>query len=452
MRTFDVLSQKSLVMVFTYAPAGLGHLRVTDALYNGLPEDIPSFLLGSQDKNIMFIHRIFSIHPLLRRLFEWVQYDPQQYIFTWIYYMLTRWQSGLMYEQLNTILDQRIETPRSVLIVATHFGLAHQVGVIKERVERERKVKIILAVQVTDDSPQFMWYVPEADITFVPSRYTKSVLEKYGEWVGHKPVRFEVNAYPVSPVLSQKLDNVEFHEKAHQLDARAKSQIHVSVPISGAAVGLHYATGIMDTLYRLSHRFVFHVVTRSAPYTLTFLNDMIQRPYAKLYVSAQDRDVVNAYEHIYTKYHISLEVTKPSEQAFKTLLMPQQRGGAIMLFSEPVGRQEYDNIDFMRRHGLLPSQSLQERMWKYAEEGHTIEANHDIMQHAKHWRGFELPPDPKLAGRFIWWCSLSGIFDQMMQFTYTPKMKQEDMVEVNPFGVSSFWEKIAQFLRETDRF
>jgi hypothetical protein len=160
-----------------------------------------------------------------------------------------------MYKQLLTVVDQRVESIDTVVVVATHFGLAHQIGKIKSKVEKEKKVKIILAVQVTDDSPQFMWYVPDADITFVPSEYTKKELIAYGKRRGFPPMQIEVNAYPVSPLLAKKLNRVEFFEKAHQVDPDAKSQIHLCIPISGAAVGLGYFTDLIDSLYSASHRF-----------------------------------------------------------------------------------------------------------------------------------------------------------------------------------------------------
>ncbi len=444
--TSQILKQKSLVLIFTYAPAGLGHLRVTDALYAGLPQDTQSHLMGSQDSGIMVLHRIFSIHPLLRKLFEWVQDGPQQYIFSWFYKKSNRIKAKLMYEQLVTILDQRIDTPSTVLIVATHFSLAHQIGEIKAKLEKARKVKIILAVQVTDDSPQFMWFIPEADITFVPSAYTKKELEKYGEWVGFGKGNFVVNPYPVNPVLARRLNPVEYHEKEHQLDPEAKSQIHVAIPVSGAAVGLEYAKGIVDHLHKQTHRFLFHVVTRTAPYTLTFLNDMIQRPYVKVYVHTEDRDVVNAYEHIYLKYRISLEVTKPSEQAFKTLLYPQHLGGSLLLFSEPVGRQEYDNINFMHRHNLIPNKKVQEQLWGLAKNSEKPTAA--IMESVREWRGMILPNDPEQAGCYIWWCLENKLFEKMMQYRVLQEDTSASAAELSPYGVAEFWDKLSEFIEK----
>lgn len=446
-----ILSQKSVLVIFAYAPAGLGHLRVTDALYQGLPEAVSPLLLGSQDTGITVIHRLFSINSVLREVFEWVQYDPQQYFFSQLYYWSLRAQTDLMYQQLTTVVDQRVETIDTVVVVATHFGLAHQIGKIKKRVEHEKKVKIILAVQVTDDSPQYMWYVPEADITFVPSEYTKKRLEKYGRMKGYAPMKFEVNAYPVSPLLGKKLNSVEFFEKAHQIDPVSKSQIHVCIPISGAAVGLTYFTDLIDTLYRTSHRFIFHVVTRSAPYTLPFLNEMIQRPFVKLYVSSRDRDVVNSYEHVYQKYKVSLEITKPSEQSFKSLLNPGQFGGSLLMLSEPVGRQEYDNVDFMRRHGLIPTKDQQEQLENKAIRQEVPESDAAIKREGRHWRGISLSKDPTQAARIIWWGLSSGLFIEMMNWRPRSDLATEDLVELNPYGVHSFWMKLSEHITTSSK-
>jgi hypothetical protein len=446
-----ILSQKSVLVIFAYAPAGLGHLRVTDALYQGLPEAVSPLLLGSQDTGITVIHRLFSINFLLRQVFEWVQYDPQQYFFSQLYYWSLRSQTDLMYQQLTTVVDQRVEAIDTVVVVATHFGLAHQIGKIKKRVENEKKVKIILAVQVTDDSPQYMWYVPEADITFVPSEYTKKELEKYGKMKGYPPMKFEVNAYPVSPILSKKLNNVEFFEKAHQVDPEAKSQIHVCIPISGAAVGLSYFTDLIDNLYKSSHRFIFHVITRSAPYTLPFLNEMIQRPFVRLYVSSHDRDVVNAYEHVYQKYKISLEITKPSEQAFKTLLNPGQFGGSLLMLSEPVGRQEYDNVSFMRRHGLIPTKQQQSDLESKVVKHELPNCDIKLKHEGRHWRGISLPGDPIKATRIIRWGLACGLFIDMMNWRPRADIKKEDLIELSPYGVHSFWMKLGDYITASSK-
>lgn len=450
--TAAILSKKSLVLIFSYAPAGLGHLRVTDALYGGLPPEVSPLLLGSQAKTIEAIHRILSIHTIFRKLFEWGQSGPFQDLFTTIYVQIIRSQKKLMMQQMMTVLDQRIDVPKTVLVVATHYGLAHQLGAIKEKIEKQRNVRVILVVQVTDDSPQYIWYIPEADLTVVPSEYTKQKLIEYGKKTGKPAIPFEVVAYPVSPLLSTNLTDSDYHERVHQVDPAAKSQIHVSIPISGAAVGLDYFTIMIDHLYRTSHRFMFHITTRSAPYTLMFLRDMIERPYAKLYVSALDRQVVDMYEDVFKKYKISLEVTKPSEQSFKALLPPDQRGGTILLFSEPVGRQEYDNITFLRRNGLIPQYSDQQFLWERAAKRLPLiesKRGQELLTQARHWRGMELPKDPIAASCYIWWCFNQRLFTRMMQFV-PPAPAQTNQREISPFGVKTFWQTVARYVEQQD--
>ena len=68
-----MLQDKNFLIIFTYAPAGLGHLRVTDALFHGLSKDIKPLILGSHDKTIAFLHQIAStrlVYDFLSKLFK----------------------------------------------------------------------------------------------------------------------------------------------------------------------------------------------------------------------------------------------------------------------------------------------------------------------------------------------------------------------------------------------
>lgn len=439
------------MIVFTYAPAGLGHLRVTDALYEGLPRESSPLLLGSQAKGIALLHRIMSVHPVMRRLFEWGQTGPFQDLITRVYRWQIRTQRELLYQQLMTLLDQRIELPKTVLIIATHYGLAHQAAAIKDDIAQERGIQVFVIVQVTDDSPQYIWLVPGADLTMVPSQYTRDGLREYARMSGLPAGDIVVSAYPISPKLTQALDKKAIFSRRHQLDPDSTSQIHVSVPISGAAVGLEYITELVDRLHQLSDRLLFHIVSRSAPYTLFFLRDMIERPFVKLYVSEQDREVVNWYEAVYQKHQIALEITKPSEQAFKALLRPDQNGGSVLLLAEPVGRQEYENVAFLQRHGLIPHPSEHDDLWRMALRNDELAATKrgkELFEMAQEWRGIILPHDPEQAAGFISWCQRQGIFLQMMRFERQPD--RTDQTEVHSHGVRAFWDQVGRTVQSAD--
>src|SRR3990167_5748576 len=187
------LDSASTLIIFAYAPTGFGHLRVTDALFRGLPDNISPLLVGAHDKTLSYLYRIVSVNPLTRMIFEWFEHGALERITTPIYRWYLRSHTQILYRQLTTILDQRLTAPQTVLIIATHFGLAHQIAALKEKLMQERKIKIVLAVQITDDIPHRIWYIPGADIIFVPSDKTKKKLEEYGRRARLPLLKFETN-------------------------------------------------------------------------------------------------------------------------------------------------------------------------------------------------------------------------------------------------------------------
>ena len=445
----QALQQKSVMVVFTYSPAGLGHLRVTDALYHGLPTGINPVILGSQDSFIRFAHRFTSIHPIARFLFESLQDGPAEYFFTKFYTSFLHNETRTLYKQMKTIMSQRLVIPDTVVVIATHYGMAHQLGAIKKRLMKDLDARILLIVQVTDDSPQLIWYVPGADMLLVPSERTKKELLKYAREENLEPVKIEVNPYPVSPLLGERLSPSLFFHRKHQYDPMSSSNIHVSVPISGAAVGTEYVSTFMEKLHIRSNRFIFHVITKYAPFTNSFLSNISKHVYVNILTSIHDRILVDYYIQMYQKNIISFEVTKPSEQTFKVLFEPRQRGGVIMLFASPVGRQEYDNLNFMQRNHFIPSMLTHNRMYQAAENNQLL--NNDLKKHieeyAENWRGLVLPKNPSAAADFVFWCHFNGIFKHMVSYNKTMSEHHTfNVQELGSDGVHSFWEKVAELL------
>lgn len=467
--TASILAKRSLLIVFAYAPAGLGHLRVTDALYHGLPTGATPVLLGAQDKSVGTIHRIMSIHPFLRHLMEWAQRGLPEEIFTSLYRLNLRTTTTILYQQMATLLSQRIEVPTTVLIIATHFGLAHKLAAIKEKLEKELKVKVILAVCVTDDSPQHIWYVAGADVIFVPSLNTKLELQQYAARGNLAAVDIQVLPYPVSPLLAKPLTPASFANRQRQTDYRSQATIHVAVPISGAAVGTEFTRDLIDELYQRSHRFTFHVICKSVPFTERFIHDMLNRPFVKLYVSTHDREVVSQYELLYKRETIGFEITKPSEQAFKALLSTTSIGGSLLLFSKPVGRQEYDNINFLTRHRLIPTKKQQDMLVNAVYPTNSglrlihglakaervadssfmgIQAENIKQLHNRNtmfaWRSLLLPNHPREAAVFFIRCLQTGIFTSML--SHNEANMRVTNGEVRSDGVNIFWQKVTEIV------
>jgi hypothetical protein len=443
------LSKKSTLVILAYSPTGLGHLRVTNALYEGLPKDISPILLGAQDKTTGNLHRFVSAHPFFEMLFELAQRGWLQYVSTFFYEYLLHSRTKLLSQQLMTVLDERIVMPDTIVVVATHFGLAHQLAHIRETFEKKTNIKMFLFVQVTDDSPQPIWYITGSDMIFVPSVYTKTKLEKYAKTFRLPKVPVIVTPYPVSPLLCETLSPDQQHNKKEQVTAKSIAHTHIALPVSGAAVGLEVLKTLIESLHKRSDRFIFHVIAKKAEYTTDFLASLIDHPYVKLHVTTQDREIINIYESVYKDTTISLEVTKPSEQTFKSLLTTEKKGGPIMLFTHPVGQQEYDNIDFLHRHHLIPPPTVQTILWEKAEKQESLDTlfGKEVLRTAKTWRGLLLPNDAVAKTSFIFWCLQQGIFTEMMH--YTPQQHTDDphKDEVSDTGVTQFWRTVAHAIQ-----
>lgn len=283
----------------------------------------------------------------------------------------------------------------------------------------------------------------------MPSQHTADRLYAFAKSRNLLPVPLEVLPYPVSPLFAQPLTFGKMRERTAQLNPGLLTSIHLAIPISGAAVGTEHFTRLIDALHKRSARFIFHVVSKSAPFTQTFLHQMMERPFVRLRVSALDREIVNQYEQLYRDEVISLEITKPSEQAFKALLTPRQVGGSVLLFSSPVGRQEYDNLDFLARHQLTPSISVERRLFQMASQAATgfLRQDVSIRRQARQWRGLKLPSDPIEAAQFIWWCMREGVFAAMADASDSPK--EQPNIEIRSDGVRLFWERAASLIDQT---
>ncbi len=441
MSSLNALTDPTLAIIFEASPLGLGHLRVSDALYHGLPKNASPILLGAQAPKSSAMYRFASVHRSTRTLLEMMQLPPLDQPVAAVMRRLLRLQSKEVYRHVRTILNERFTVPQTVLMVATHAIHAHPLGAIKKQMSRDLGIQAFLVVQVTDDSPQAIWYVPDADCIFVPSEYTKKKLEEYATKAHLPKVPIVVTAYPISPLLTEELSAYDVENRKEQLNPHSAEKIHISVPISGAAVGTAFNALFIQSLRSLSDRFQFHVVVREAQFTQSFLQAMKDLPYVQLTVSTHERATVDNYEKSFKQTTMSLELTKPSEQTFKVLAEPKQRGGVIMLFTKPIGGQEYDNVRFLHTHGLVPSERETEMLWKLA--GRASVVNEEILAKAHTWRGLIVPEEPQAAAAFTQWCLGSGLLKKMMQYTLSSKLP-----ESKSNGVEQFWTKVVQLLEQ----
>ena len=436
----DFFSEEDVMVVITTSTAGLGHKRVSSALGQGLPHLVRQETLGADDHRMQFLHRVASLNRVLRWIIETFQNTPfLDGFFALRYGRWLRKHSRDIKERLRDLIERRGQLPKVVLVVCTHFGLAHTLAEVKKSLSEELNTKIVVTVIVTDDSPQKIWAVYGADHIFVHSPSTKNKLLEFFNEKKLEPIpEVVVNPYPVSLHLGQKLDKEEFKEKLAQVSSD-KTPIRIMLPISGAAVQLSYLRKMVESLCVDSFAAVT-IVTRESKNTGRFIEWAQDYPNIDVIAKTDDRDVVEEYEEEFLRKIYSLEVTKPSEQAFKTLLAPELRGGVIMLFSAPVGRQEDDNVRFMTRHGLLPNKE-DAKVIKNICDKKKQTITPEFLKRASSWRGILLPREGKAAAGLVRCLQRLGVFSAMMDFS-----GYGDHDELTNDGVAQIWEYLEKRL------
>jgi len=384
-------------------------------------------MIGSHDKFITGMHRFTSTNPIARRIFTVSQYGLLEDFVSAVYRLILVNTSGQIFKQLKDIIDRRAETDE-IWVIATHFGMAHQIGAVKERLIKETGKIVRLIVQVTDDTSQHIWCIRGADLTFVPSSETMKELELYSN--RHKmKLLFEAVPYPLSQVLTKKIESDNLRGKAYSSD---NAQINVAVPISGAAVGLSFVTKLISSIEKKSDRFKFWVLVKKSVYTDIFLSSISKLTNVNLITGRNDNEMVGLYERLYRDNLIHLEITKPSEQAFKAILPPTLVGGSIMLFTSPVGRQEFENIDFLVRHGLMPKSNY--------DGGVEKKTNLDRFP-----RAIRLSKDPEIAANFIIWGLKTGLFSKMSSSDFKFSQQAQSTGEVGSDGADKFWQVVEKY-------
>ncbi|MDD4937413.1 MAG: hypothetical protein PHX34_00115 [Candidatus Shapirobacteria bacterium] len=403
------------LIVFTYAPAGLGHIRVADALMDSLPSDIDFITFSPSYEAIQWIHRFSSLNIFARHLMEWIQRGVPQIIFTRYYRKYLKTHTGDLFLEFTSLIKSQKNIPKNIIIASTHFGLTYQLGSIKEKLEKELNTKIYLVAQITDDSPQYIWYTDTADLIIAPSLKTAQILQKYGAKEGLKEIPFEVLPYPIIPSFIKTLSPEKLMSRQNQYNPKNIEPINIIIPISGAAVGMNFFTRIIEKLHKLSNRFVFYVVCRKAPFTQDFIKNIENKSYINIYVSESYQEVVHMYNRIYQNNVISSEITKPSEQSFKALLNPDSVGGSFLFFANPVGRQEYDNLIFLKKNHLLSpdsrgvilpkgSTNSAKFIYKYYQKGILLDA-------FKKFKADETNLETKCTGAILFWKAVLNYFN-----------------------------------------
>jgi hypothetical protein len=131
----DCLYSKDMskdMVILTTSPAGLGHIRVMEALKQGLPPDVAVATLGIKDARMQMLHRTTSINPYFRRLAETVQHNPlAEGGFTRWYRTVLRHNPAQVLAQIVELVASVETKPDRVIVLCTHFGAGHQLAAVR---------------------------------------------------------------------------------------------------------------------------------------------------------------------------------------------------------------------------------------------------------------------------------------------------------------------------------
>ncbi len=436
----------SLLIIFTHASAGVKHLRLTDALYSyhsHSSQDTYPAIFGTHNLKVNFWQWIKNFNLFIRQIFEWLQRSFLRDIATLYYQKWLRCRTQRIYHQLSILFDQHLEQPKKVVLVSTHYGLSHQLAAVKNRLEREKNIRIYLVVQVPDASFHPIWLVPKADLILVPDNETKHKLAVYRAQKKIRPINIDVCPYPFHQDFLTNLSRDEFRLRRKQLNPKYEAKLNIALPISGGIVDFQYFVNLFEYLEQQPLKFQLSLAARFNRAARDFIFNFINKNYVQIYPSRTDHQLVNDYLRLYLSEIIGLEISQPNEQAFKVLLDPVQRGGSIMLFSQPIGQRERDNLSFIRRWNFIPTEVEQEQLWNLAQQQQPIAQ--DLLTKARSWRGLQLPTDPQQAAQFIVWFYLQQGFLQMLR--YLPDLEQNKR-EINDQGAAIFWQKLQNLVGE----
>jgi hypothetical protein len=419
------------LFVFTTTPAGLGHIRVMDAIKSGMPMHATTIDLGILDIKANRIHDLGSRVKPFVKLTEFYQTNPiAESLVTSFYTNYLKRHTQKIIEDFDVIAKDHPNL-KNWVVISTHFALAHSIASAKETLEKKLGIKIHLCVIVTDDSPQKVWAIEGADLIFVPSQETKTKLSNYLS--AQKKEILKAIPFPVAPRLTQALSASEFEFVINQLNpVNPNSHTQIEIPISGAAVQLDFFKKFIGILCRDNYEFT--VIGQESLLTKMFFENIQKLPRVQLSIGLDPWQTVKFYESIfYQPNRPSIEITKPSEQAFKALLNPRQRGGVILLLTTPIGRQEFDNLNFLIRNGLMPSEEENKQMFNDADLKNWLVK-------ARNWRAIRLPEKADDAASFVQKIKTSGVLYSMLNAVIPPKAELQDN------GVMRIWEEIGKIL------
>src|SRR5579859_5055265 len=117
-----------------------------DAIKDGKPYGIDSVDIGIVNIKANRIHDLGSRIPAFVKLTEFYQTNPfAEWLVTKFYTLYLRRHTQGVIKEFETI-KTKYPLKKELVVISTHFALAHSISAVKEELQRKLQIKIYLCV------------------------------------------------------------------------------------------------------------------------------------------------------------------------------------------------------------------------------------------------------------------------------------------------------------------
>lgn len=361
-----------------------------------------------------------------------------------VHEILIERDSANILAHIEPLLKKAVEQgEKEVLLIHTNPDPAFIAGYYKYQLEKKYGVKLTNVVVITDHfitRSQCIWNLIDVDIIVAPDRQTQLLTERWLRYWerkmrAHRKERgihipeVVVCGYPQD--LSFQLDMIpyQYGKRAKELAPGYEGYIDVAIPLGGGSPGMPYLTQLAQALHTQDKVNIWTVYKkRDDPATVDYEAQM-KSIGATVEMVTDNGGLINAYAERFRSPNIpTIVIVKPGELSNQMIFAPNQVGGAIFLFVEPVGDQEVQNKLFFQSdegNHVLPSDEENDHLVHLilelmksehpsgATENHEL---HNVLEKAHTWRGLSLPKDANDAALFIHGLKQYGVLQAMTQY------------------------------------
>lgn len=339
-------------------------------------------------------------------------------------------------DAVSQIFQKELKSPDNSWLVFTNADVAQAYAraKIKNPDHAFKEAKSI--VVVTDNFPiniHLFWLIP-CDYLVVPNQETLasaySALTYWDKmWPGQKPPKIVVNSFPIHPTHEEAMPTELQKNRRQALDSYDFTKPQAAFLLGGASVQAEYMQILVkQSCWWLQPYSVLrnHIQTRSLQDAITSV------PKGRVDLVSDNNALIQALNQRMSENPPDIIVVKPGELSNLARLPTDSRGGGQLFFTHPVGNQEKQNIEYLRRKGLMLSEFDGQKLIQDFK-GKTPTSPGKILywsSQSRRLRAIRLPDDPYQAARFM---------NSLYHHQILHKVHMDNQHLEPPIGATRFW-------------